>query len=217
MPKYELSMDLQVLNHLGLNLYSNMPAVISEVVANAWDADASSVEIYIVDDKQITIIDNGCGMNLLDINDRFLKVGYRKRNVQTKTPIYNRPVMGRKGIGKLSLFSIAHNITVLSYKDGEKNAFCIDTYKLADAINNNNPYEPEELPLSLVDFESNGTKIVLTELKKRTLNLSRFLKRRLARRFSIIGDEYKFDVKINGEPMKIEDREYLTKAQYLWG
>lgn len=38
--KYQMTIDLNVLNHLGINLYSNIPSVISEVVANAWDADA---------------------------------------------------------------------------------------------------------------------------------------------------------------------------------
>jgi len=41
--EYELSIDLNALNHLGINLYSNVPAVISEVVANSWDADAENV------------------------------------------------------------------------------------------------------------------------------------------------------------------------------
>ncbi len=39
-PKYQLSIDLNALNHLGINLYSNIPAVVSETVANSWDADA---------------------------------------------------------------------------------------------------------------------------------------------------------------------------------
>ena len=38
--EYTMRLSLNVLDHLGLNLYSNIPAVISEVVANSWDADA---------------------------------------------------------------------------------------------------------------------------------------------------------------------------------
>jgi hypothetical protein len=30
---------------LGLNLYSNIPSVLAEIIANAWDADADKVEI----------------------------------------------------------------------------------------------------------------------------------------------------------------------------
>ena len=39
--KFKLTLDYNVINHLGINLYSNIPAVISEAVANAWDADAT--------------------------------------------------------------------------------------------------------------------------------------------------------------------------------
>ena len=40
---YTMTISLNVLNHLGLNLYSNVPSVLSEVVANSYDADAEGV------------------------------------------------------------------------------------------------------------------------------------------------------------------------------
>ena len=58
-----------MLNHLGINLYSNIPAVLSEVVANAWDADAELVDVKIDKSKKtITITDDGHGMNTSEIN-----------------------------------------------------------------------------------------------------------------------------------------------------
>ena len=76
-----MRLDLNILNHLGLNLYSNTPAVLSEVIANSWDADASVVKITCnQEDDLITIVDNGNGMDLNDINDKFLCVGNRKRD-----------------------------------------------------------------------------------------------------------------------------------------
>lgn len=216
-PKYSITLNQQVLNHLGLNLYSNMPSVISEVVANSWDADAKKVDITIDSDAgTITIFDDGSGMNVDDINNRFLHIGYCKRLEAAQSKEFKRNVMGRKGIGKLSLFSIAQIISVYSNKDGEKNALRIDTDELSRTINDGDVYSPLELNVSGVDFDTNGTKIVLTKLKKRTLNLAKFLKRRLARRFSVIGDEYNFNIFINGEKIVVEDREYLGKAQYLW-
>ena len=47
--KFVMSLSLNVLNHLGINLYSNIPAVLSEIVANSWDADAETVKIEIGD------------------------------------------------------------------------------------------------------------------------------------------------------------------------
>ena len=43
--KFTMSLSLNVLNHLGINLYSNIPAVLSEIVANSWDADATEVKL----------------------------------------------------------------------------------------------------------------------------------------------------------------------------
>ena len=40
-----LTLDMNVLNHLGIGLYLSAPAVLTELVANAWDADAKEVAI----------------------------------------------------------------------------------------------------------------------------------------------------------------------------
>jgi hypothetical protein len=194
-----------------------MPAVISEIVANAWDADACNVCIEIdLKNPRIIITDDGCGMSEHDINNRFLKVGYRKRDEVSRTAVHKRIVMARKDIGKLSLFSIAHEITILSCKDGEKNALKINTRDLDAAIRKGDNYSPQELDESLVCLAGNGTKLILEDLKKRTLQLEPFLKRRLARRFSVIGDKNNFSVFINGVKLLPEDRDYLPKSQYLW-
>lgn len=215
-PKFQMSINLQVLNHLGLNLYSNTSAVLSEVVANAWDADAKEVAIEIEKDS-IIITDNGAGMSLSDINDKYLTVGYQKRSESGLSPILHRPVMGRKGIGKLSLFSIANVVEVYSQKDGETNGFKIDTDSLREAIKTNNMYFPVELSTEDMTFNGNGTKIILKDLKKkRTAALATHLRQRLARRFAIIGEKNNFKVSINGDDITISDRNYLSKAQCVW-
>src|SRR5208283_324416 len=102
-----MTLSLNVLNHLGLNLYSNIPAVLSEIVANAWDADAKLVTITVDKGTEtITIKDDGTGMDRDAVIDRFLAVGFKRRELGEETPGGRKP-MGRKGIGKLSTFSIA--------------------------------------------------------------------------------------------------------------
>lgn len=215
-PKFQMSINLQVLNHLGLNLYSNTSAVLSEVVANAWDADATEVNIQI-DGDTISITDNGIGMNLADINNKYLTVGYQKRSESGESLIFHRPVMGRKGIGKLSMFSIANTVEVYSKKDAEVNGFKIDTNSLREAIKTNDIYYPVELPTDNLLFTNNGTKIILSDLKKkRTAALASHLRQRLARRFAIIGAKNNFNVSINNENIVVSDRNYLSKAQCVW-
>lgn len=214
--QYRMKIGMQVLEHLGLNLYSNTPAVISEAVANSWDADATRVEITLdTANKIITIYDDGSGMSADDINKKYLFVGYKKRNERATTPKFNRPYMGRKGIGKLSLFSIANTITLYSVKGGEKNALRLIAADLKEAINREVDYFPKPLPESDVDFENDGTKIILSDLKKVNISrLAEYLKKRLARRFSVF--EHNFDVSVDGSLITLQDRDYLPKAQYLW-
>ena len=217
--KYQMTINLNVLNHLGINLYSNIPAVLSEVVANSWDADATNVNIEI-GKEQITITDDGHGMTLDDINGKYLEVGYeRRKHEAVKTEIYDRNVMGRKGIGKLSLFSIAKVVSVESFKDESRNGFVMSTDEIANHIKKEESglYEPTSMPESEMVLDSKGTRIVLTDLKKRvTIATPDYVKKRLARRFSIIGDENKFTVRVDGTPISITDRDYFHKLQYLW-
>ena len=221
--KYQMTINLNVLNHLGINLYSNVPAVLSEVVANAWDADATNVDIEIDDDK-ITITDDGDGMTLDDINGKYLMVGYKRRKGKEDIlTAKGRSVMGRKGIGKLSLFSIANIARVESVKAGEKNGFVMSVKEIEDHINREEqtpykqtPYEPDSLSEDDLTLNQEGTQIVLAELTKKVTRASATaLQKRLARRFSVIGTN-DFNVKINGRSVTVTDRDYFHKIQYLW-
>jgi len=217
---YKMTISLNVLSHLGINLYSNIPAVLSEVVANSWDADAEVVDITIGKDE-ITIEDDGCGMSYDDINNKYLHVGYERRNQpgEAVTPKHNRPVMGRKGIGKLSLFSIADTIEIQTSKDGNKNGFVMaaeEIKKLLKDTDNNADYHPDTLPADRVTIDKQGTRLAIRELKKGTDTTESALRKRLARRFGIIGAENDFTVNIGGTAIGIADRDYFHKLQYLW-
>ena len=230
-PKYYMTISLNVLTHMGLNLYSNTPAVLAEVIANSWDADATTVDVtFDLAGKTITVTDDGCGMDLHDVNKKFLYVGYQKRPRSVKgdneflTPLYQRRPMGRKGIGKLSLFSVANKIRVHTcVEGGEPEAFLMDADKIRAAIDVEDPskvgqYTPEPIPINGQTPDSHGTSIQITELKNLRLTRAavKGLRRRIARRFSIIGDAYNFNVIIDGEPISLADRAYFHKARFIY-
>nr|VFJ92775.1 MAG: Histidine kinase-, DNA gyrase B-, and HSP90-like ATPase [Candidatus Kentron sp. H]VFK00376.1 MAG: Histidine kinase-, DNA gyrase B-, and HSP90-like ATPase [Candidatus Kentron sp. H] len=218
---YRMTLSLNVLNHLGLNLYSNVPSVLSEVVANAWDADAENVWITIdptTDHEKIVIQDNGHGMTQQEVNERYLLVGYQRReHGSERTKKFNRLPMGRKGIGKLSLFSIARTIKVRTVKEGQRSAFRMNLDDIKQKIGGQEAgtYEPNPLPTDDIDFER-GTQIVITDPKKRIHQAASALRTRLARRFSIIGSAHHFAVFIDDEEISHVDRDYYHKVQYLW-
>ena len=229
--KYYMTISLNVLNHMGLNLYSNTPAVLAEVIANSWDADATTVDVsFDTETKTITVTDDGRGMNRDDVNNKYLYVGYQKRPLGSSsddeclTPEYRRRPMGRKGIGKLSLFSIANQIRVYTrVKKGEPEAFLMDADKIRLAIDGEDPskvnrYEPEPIAVNGEVPDPHGTSIRITELKKVRLTQGSIdgLRRRVGRRFSIIGEAHNFNVTINGEPITVADRDYFDKARFIF-
>lgn len=220
-PRFSLTISLNVLEHLGINLYSNVPSVLSEIVANAWDADAETVRVdWDRAHGRIVIADDGSGMTADEVNERFLKVGHRRRDVQPgPTPRFERRPMGRKGIGKLSLFSIAGTVQIETAKDGERSVFRMrleDIRKKVRDAGGTGTYQPMELPVETIDFE-HGTRITLTELRHRqTIATSRAVRKRVARRFSILGEAYRFTVLIDGQAVVPADRDYYDKLQYLW-
>ena len=216
----EMRISLNALEHLGINLYSTVPAVLSEIVANAWDADATQVCVDLDRvSKTIVIKDDGTGMTRADVIDRFLMVGFRRRTaIGSMTPTLGRHPMGRKGIGKLSSFSIAEVVMVYTTKDDERTAFRMDVDAIRNRIKagDDQPYCPDELtdwPDNMVD----GTRIVLSGLQKKITTLThKGLRQRLSRRFSIIGPKHDFKVLVNGTSVTPSDRGYYEHVEYLW-
>ena len=67
-----------------------------------------------------------------------------------------------------------------------------------------------------IDF-SNGTRITLSELRRRqTIGTTKALKKRIARRFSIIGEKHGFRVYVDGDEVSPSDRDYYDKIRYIW-
>ena len=212
----EMKINLNVLEHLGMNLYSNVPAVLSEIVANAWDADASQVSVQLGKDS-ISIEDDGVGMTRDEVIDRFLNVGFQRRPAMGALTPKDRKPMGRKGIGKLSSFSIANVVSVYTVRGGEHTAFRMDAEKIREQMQQDDqrPYRPEVLP-EAPDL-SKGTRIVLTGLKHSVRPQSaQGLRQRIARRFSVIGPQHGFGVFVDGAAVQPEDRGYYEHVEYCW-
>ena len=128
--RYTMKISRLTIDKLGIQMYDRVSAVLAELIANAYDADAEKVRITLpfgqylarqvqgrIEDQglEIEIEDNGSGMTAHEVNEFYLNVGYDRRKQRTdRTPKHNRRVMGRKGIGKLAPFGICHEVEVIS-------------------------------------------------------------------------------------------------------
>lgn len=111
----KLEFEPRTIEHLGLQMYSQLPNAIAELIANSYDADATEVNIQILDvngKEEVLIIDNGHGMSADDLATKYLRIG-RNRRVDlgdSRSESGRRLVSGKKGIGKLALFGIGTTI-----------------------------------------------------------------------------------------------------------
>lgn len=215
-----LNVDLNVINHLGVGLYSSTPAALTELVANAWDADATEVRITVdAGNRKIIIEDDGHGMDVDSIKSKFLNVGYSRRRHSSKEKYSdsgNRRVMGRKGIGKLAMFALADHIEITSQiKEGNVVGFKIDVPKLRQSLEQGENIVLDEFDGQLLKNGS-GTRIVLDQVLKGLKTTEGYLRVKLARRFSILGSTHGFNVFLNDKEITKADRGIYEHVQFLW-
>lgn len=100
---------------------------LTELVANAWDAGATKVEISIPDhqDDWLIVKDNGAGLTKEDFGARWMTLGYDRLRHQgqlaDQPPGWKggkRRAFGRNGVGRHGLLCFADEYEVETKKDG---------------------------------------------------------------------------------------------------
>jgi len=108
---------------LGRQQIAGIPTAISELFKNAHDAYAKHVEVdYYRSDGLFVLRDDGLGMTRSDFEKRWLTIGTESK-LDTKVGIElppvdpnqrPRPILGEKGIGRLSIAAIGPQVLILT-------------------------------------------------------------------------------------------------------
>ena len=219
-----LKFDLNTIEHLGVKMYKTLPPVLAELISNAYDADATWVDIKLFDEnpeKQIIITDNGNGMSFEEINDSFLVIGKNRRkgteNEMGLTP-KGRKVTGRKGLGKLAIFGITAKIEIQTVKDNLLNIFSMD---LKDILreDNNGVYKPVIIKKNELTDKSSGTQIILSNIKRESPFNIDDLEEALAKRFDFSVDDFHINLTKNKEDalqITSQTKWKYVKSQFEW-
>jgi hypothetical protein len=100
---------------IGERLYAESIEFVRELVNNAYDADATVVEVTITEDT-IEIRDNGSGMDIEGLKQYF-NIGSQQKLYTPKSPIHDRDRIGQFGIGKFATLSACRRFEVITKKD----------------------------------------------------------------------------------------------------
>lgn len=111
-----LTVDSALIYRLGNELVGRVETAVSELIKNAYDADARKVEVYFKDTEQpggtITIKDNGTGMDFDKLKNGFLRISTSDKVENPTSERYQRPRAGRKGIGRFAAQRIGDQLTI---------------------------------------------------------------------------------------------------------
>lgn len=203
----EMTFDPSTIEHLGIQMYSTLPPVIAELIANAYDADATEVMVELIDDadeKQIIISDDGYGMSFAEINSSFLRIGRnRRKDSSDETPL-GRKVIGKKGLGKLSFFGMSDIVEIQTIQSSKLNSFEMNLNDILQS--QSKTYHPRVIIRDKLTTEPDGTKIILKNVRRKTKFCARDLAISLAKYFFIDG---RFKIYVTRGNEKIEVSEQL--------
>lgn len=127
--------NVQIKSIIGKDLINDDNIAILELVKNSFDADAKRVDIsfcnlktnddqentndaYTDQTSRLVIRDDGIGMNLEDIENKWLNIAYSEKKNNSRQ--HNRMMAGAKGVGRFSCDRLGHYLNLYTRKDGEQ-------------------------------------------------------------------------------------------------
>lgn len=187
------------------SLATSPEIALTELVANAWDAGATTVDIFIPEEKgqNLIIEDNGIGLTKDEFYSRWMKLGYNRIKHQGKKVKFpkgvdlQRHAYGRNGVGRHGMLCFNNIYEVITNSNGKESHFTITTKS-----------EKEPFIIKSEKFEKSknvGTKLVV-EVQKNLPKPKQILEVISAR---FLHDP-KFKVSINRQTIQLEEHSGLV-------
>jgi len=156
-----ITVDKSHILSLGERLYEQSIELIRELVNNAYDADATRVEVT-VSGKEIVVTDNGEGMDLEGLKQYF-NVGSDAKLVHPISPRFGRDRIGQFGIGKFASLAAASRFEITTQKGKFTAQVVFDKTRWLEQG------DSWVIPLTRLEPDSsrgNGTTVRLVDLKR---------------------------------------------------
>ncbi|MEN9610071.1 MAG: hypothetical protein RLZZ628_885 [Bacteroidota bacterium] len=124
-PALRWRFDVHAFRLLGRDLITDRVTALFELVKNAYDADATEVCIEfsnvktLSESSKIIIRDNGEGMSLEDLQNKWMVVGTNSKRTRTHSLKFNRRLSGDKGIGRFAVDKLGGYLKLRTKKENE--------------------------------------------------------------------------------------------------
>lgn len=119
------TVDAGLIQRLGYELVGRAETAVSELIKNAYDADATVVDVDFINSNQkggtLIISDNGVGMTENQLVNGFMRISSADKIHNPISERFKRTKAGRKGIGRFATQRLGEQLTIVTQtKDSEK-------------------------------------------------------------------------------------------------
>ena len=167
MPPLHFTVDAELLRELGERLVGKPHIALAELIKNSYDADATQVTVkFSPDEDCIEVNDNGHGMTFQEFKNFWMRIGTTHKK-DRKSKHLARELTGSKGVGRLAVQFLAHDLTIRTVPKDNKHQTLEATINWEKAIEAGEltkvtvrcTLTPSDTPLP------HGTSIILNGLK----------------------------------------------------
>jgi HSP90 family molecular chaperone len=128
------SVDAGIIDRLGRELVAKHETAVSELVKNAYDADATKVDLIFSNSNKpggtLWVRDNGHGMNREELINGFMRLSSTDKIHHPISPIYKRQRAGRKGIGRFAAQRLGNRLVITTKREEQEKALQWSCYLL---------------------------------------------------------------------------------------
>ena len=219
---------VNIKNIIGKELINDDNVAVMELVKNSYDAGARTVTVefrnlkYIQEKHELLIVDDGCGMSLDDLLNKWLNLAYSIKRIQNAQN--NRLQAGNKGIGRFSCDRLGKKLDIYTKKNSQVYQLQIDWEDFEGETDfnieiNQIPIKLRELPSDQIkketghDIQENGTIIKISDLRiqwvqldgslfNEVLNYQKFVSlksalEKLVNKSQVESDDFKIFLQVN--------------------
>ncbi len=167
--KVRFSVDAGIINRLGKELVGKQETAVSELVKNAYDADADVVELIFENAWEkggtLHVKDFGVGMNKEELIKGFMRLSSSKKIHEPQSQRYNRTRAGRKGIGRFATQRLGERLTIITQKIDSDNALKV-TINWNDFEMDRDLYSVSNTIEIVPKIKDEGTDLIIENLRE---------------------------------------------------
>ncbi|MCY3859278.1 MAG: ATP-binding protein [Gammaproteobacteria bacterium] len=164
--------DAALIRELGERLVGQPHIALAELVKNAYDADASRCFVTVGNDE-ISVVDDGHGMTSREFQSYWMTIGTRhKERLKGKSRNLNRNLTGSKGVGRLAVQFLAHELEMTTVSERSENRQLVVSVNWDEAIKAGSlfqakaEYRTAARQETFAEGSHRGTKVVMRNLKQ---------------------------------------------------